>query len=233
MRKQVRYALAEIVRPTPHWAQRAQASTVEHLQRVQTRINGFGSFEVHHGRQHTFGHAATDFVRRANYAQLMVRFALEAEQNTQLGQRHSLRETQLERTRELDRHTVDVAEHRTRWKWRLRIRADVDRKQSAGKAAFSGARQVYLSLVASFKKASAAGALATCDQRASVRSLLIQQLRDDVVVAIEDLDISRHQRYPCRSGPTRSMRIRTSTRRSRCIAERYSSQSGCSPATRR
>ena len=46
MWKQVWHALAEIVGPTPHRAERAHAGGVEHLKRIEPRIDGLGAFEV-------------------------------------------------------------------------------------------------------------------------------------------------------------------------------------------
>src|SRR5207244_616975 len=126
MWKQVWHAFAEVVGSTPHRSERTQSGGVEHLQRVETRINRLCSFEVNDRRECSIRQSCVQFVDRLNYAHVPVSLALEAEQDPQLRERRTLCVAELERPRELDRHVVDLAEHwSSRW-CRLRVGGDID-----------------------------------------------------------------------------------------------------------
>src|SRR5436190_6665817 len=107
-------------------------------------------------------------------------------QDAELSQGGALGIAEFQRTGQLDRHSVRLAEHRPgRWR-RLRIGRDVHREQAAGEAALAGAGQVDVPLVAAVEKAATCAGQPGCAERAELRAPRLEQTREYVVVPVKD-----------------------------------------------
>ncbi len=175
MRIEVWDALAEVIGAAPDRSQRPQARLIEHLEHVEVRVDRLGAFEVNDRGQCAVAHARLDVIDGPHHAQLSVGFALKTMQDAELSEGGPLGIPEFKGSRQLDRRTVHLAERRTcRWR-RLRIGRNVHRKQAAGKAAFTGTRQVDVTLIAALEKAAASTAQPGRANRALLSALRLEQ----------------------------------------------------------
>ena len=76
-----RHAVPEHVRPAPHRAERAQPGLMQHVERLELRVDRLGAFDMQHRGQRAGVDAMADVVDGAADADPSVRLALDAEQD--------------------------------------------------------------------------------------------------------------------------------------------------------
>ena len=204
-----RDAMAENVVPAPDRSERAQARRIQHLQKMQIAVDGFGAFEMKHHRQRSTLDRRMDLGGRLAKRDGALRSPDNPHQDRQLtGDGFPCL---FDGKRSRKRHRILAARHLLAQRRKIAWRRRVHREQTADEGSGPGLFQVDM-----------AGVFAIKEIGHHVAGFRLVKTQQNIVVAVENGDVGRHC-LPVPVTDIASCDIACNFPQNRCMCNLYSS----------